>query len=345
MAEAPQSVVAQVRQLMQKDKTRQGNKWQEKIPLDEFVALLYEEGGSVYKLAKRIGMSATMASKRRALLERDLGIELPRGRVECWKSQANRARIDLAVDNATILIGSDLHAWPEIYGAAMAAFVDINRRLKPEIVILNGDGFDGAKVSRHARIGWEKRPDPAEEIQALSEYLDTVLKANPNARYIRTVGNHDIRLENYLSSNAPLVEGLKGTTLADHIPGWEECMAIRVNSPHLIVKHRGRHSGIHATFNELRRLGASFIHGHLHAQKLVSFENAHGSIYGVDLGMLAPVQGPQFGYTEDDICDWRSGFAVVTFVDGKMEIPELVTVVDEEEGKVRFRGQTLTYEI
>lgn len=347
----PKSVVAQVRTLMQRPQTRgaanrsEDNERREKLPLDEFIALLYEENGSAYRLAKRVGICHSVIAARRRWVERELGIELPRGRPEIWKSQAHRRRIDVTADNCTVLCGSDLHAWPEIYGVAMAAFVDFNRRLKPQIVILNGDGLDGAQISRHSRLGWDKRPSVAEEIQSLSEYLETLRKANPNARYIRTRGNHDTRLETYLATNAALVEGVSGTSLADHLPGWEECISLHINHPECIVKHRGRHNGIHGTFNELRALGTSFVHGHLHAQKLVTFENAHGSIYGVDLGMLAPKDHPGFDYVEDDCVNWRSGFAVLTFADAKLEVPELATVTDEREGKLRFRGSTIAYEL
>lgn len=346
----PQSVVAQVRGLMKLPQYRR-NVGKERIPLDEFVALLYEHSGSAYKLSKILGISHSMVAERRRNVEASLGIVLPRGRPEVWQSQAHRVRMVVNVDNATMLCGSDLHAWPEIYGVAMAAFVDFNRRFKPDIVLLNGDGFDGAQISKHSRLGWDKRPSPQEEIEALSEYLDQLRKANPNARYIRTRGNHDTRLETYLSSNAPLVEGMKGTTLADHIPGWEECISVHFNpdvnglNPELIAKHRGKYNGIHATFNELRAIGTNFVHGHLHAQKNTHWENARGSITGTDLGMLAPVRGPQFDYHEDNTPNWRSGFGWFTFSDTRLEIPELATVRNEDRGELRFRGETLVYEL
>lgn len=346
MPKPPESIVSQVRRLMKTHRSVKANATSgaEGAPLDEFVALLYEHQ-SCYKVGKLLGISSRNVARRRTFIEKELGIELPRGRPEVWKRQAHRARIDVTLENASILCGSDLHCWPEIYGTAMAAFVDFNRRLKPDIVLLNGDGLDGAQISRHSRLGWDKRPNPAQEIEALSEYLDQLRKANPNARYIRTRGNHDTRLETYLASNAPLVEDLKGTTLADHLPGWEECISVHVNHPECTIKHRGRHNGLHGTFNELRALGASFVHGHLHAQKLVSWENAHGTVYGVDLGMLAPKDHPGFDYTEDDCVNWRSGFALLTFHDGRLEVPDLATVTDEEKGQLRFRGQTLTYDL
>jgi len=39
--------------------------------------------------------------------------------------------------------------------------------------------------------------------------------------------------------------------------------------------------------------------------------------------------------------NWRSGFAVFTFVEGKLIPPELVTVWDEEAGTITFRGQII----
>jgi hypothetical protein len=266
---APASIVSQVRALMEsRPKIREADTragaYRATVPLDEFVALLYEEGGSAYKLAKRLNISHRMVAQRRQFIEEELGIELPRGRPEVWKSQAHRRRIDVAVDDATLLIGSDLHAWPEEYGVAMAAFVDLNRRLKPEFVILNGDGLDGAKISKHSRIGWDKRPSVKEELDALGEYLEQVRKANPNAKYFYTYGNHSMRFETYLASNAPEVEGCKGTTLAEHIPGWETCMALLFNK-NLLVKHRHK-SGVHNAWNNVRDAGIHIVTGHTHRQ-------------------------------------------------------------------------------
>jgi hypothetical protein len=175
----PQSVVSRVRQLMATNPHAKSNKGTEKFPLDEFVALLYEHNGSAYAMAKAVGMSHRVVANRRAFIERELDIVLPRGRVETWKSQAHRTIIKLGIDNATILMGSDLHVWPEVYGTAMAAFVDFNRRFKPDIVLLNGDGLDGAQISTHSRLGWDKRPSPAEEIEALVRLPRSTAQGQP----------------------------------------------------------------------------------------------------------------------------------------------------------------------
>lgn len=311
----------------------------------ELVSLLYTHGGSTIKVSKVLGVNQQTVSQRRALIEDELGVVLPRGRPETWRAQAHRHAVNLAIDNGTILVGSDLHCWPDVYGTAMAAFVDFNRRLKPAFVCLNGDAHDGSTTSSHARLGWDKRPSVAEEVEALSDYLDQIRKANPNAKYLRTRGNHDVRLDRYLAANAPAVEGLKGTALADHLPGWEECMAIWVNGRHCVIKHRGRAFGIHAIYNEVRRLSSHVVYGHLHSQKTIPYRNAAGQWYGVDLGMLAPMDHPGFDYTELDICDWRSGFYVLTFRDGELLPPQEATVVNEEKGELYFAGKILKYEL
>jgi hypothetical protein len=351
-AKPPQSVVAQVRALMKSaDHKRAVARGPDsitgaKVPLDEFVALLYECNGSAYQLAKRLNMAATMVCQRRKNLEEALGIELPRGRPEVWRAQSHRQKLEIALDHGTILAGSDLHAWPELYGTAMAAFVNANRQLKPDIVILNGDGLDGAKISRHARIGWDKRPSVKEELDALGDFLEEVRKANPNAKYIYTLGNHSMRFETYLSSNAPEVEGLKGTTLAEYIPGWQVCMAVMVNK-NLLIKHRHK-SGVHNAWQNVRDAGIHIVTGHTHRQVCRPWTNFGGTWYGTDLGMLAPVDGPQFDYCEignQGLSDWRSGFAVFTLRDGQLMPPDLCTVTNEERGEVYFRGATQRYEL
>lgn len=311
----------------------------------EFVARLYKCSGSAYALSRELGISHRIVARRRERIENDLGIVLPRGRPEVWKSQEHRRVINVNIDNGTILIGSDLHCWPDIHGVAMAAFVDFNRRMKPDFVILNGDAHDGAMTSRHDRLGWDKRPMPAEEIAALADYFHAVRMANPNGKYLRTRGNHDPRLETYLASKAPLAEGIRGTALSDHLPGWEAAIAIWVNGRHLQIKHRGRHNGMHAIYNEVRRLSCHCVFGHLHSQKTIPYRNAAGQWYGVDLGMMAPMDHPAFDYAEHEITDWRSGFYVLTIRNGELMPPQEATVLDEDGGELYFAGQVLKYEL
>jgi hypothetical protein len=51
---------------------------------------------------------------------------------------------------------------------------------------------------------------------------------------------------------------------------------------------------------------------------------------------MADVGGPQFTYVEAGPLNWASGFAVLTFRDGRLLPPELVVV---DGGTAWFRGE------
>ena len=45
-----------------------------------------------------------------------------------------------------------------------------------------------------------------------------------------------------------------------------------------------------------------------------------------------------FEYCEDSPTDWRSGFVLLSFDQGRMLMPELIMVSDEQNGEFEFRG-------
>lgn len=91
--------------------------------------------------------------------------------------------------------------------------------------------------------------------------------------------------------------------------------------------------------NDLKS-GASIVTGHLHSLKVTPWTDYTGTRYGVDTGTLADIDGSQFEYTEDNPKNWRSGFAVLTFHNGKLMPPELCEVTGD--GQAWFRGEILS---
>jgi hypothetical protein len=119
------------------------------------------------------------------------------------------------------------------------------------------------------------------------------------------------------------------------MPLWEPCWSVFIND-NVVVKHRLR-SGIHAPHNNTMWAGRTVVTGHLHSQKIMPITDYNGTRYGVDAGCLADPDAKAFtDYTEDGPKNWRSGFAVLTFKDGRLLMPELVTVWDA--GHVQWRG-------
>jgi hypothetical protein len=152
-----------------------------------------------------------------------------------------------------------------------------------------------------------------------------------------TLGNHDSRYENRLAANAPQYEFVKGFSLKDHFPAWHSCWSCWPTEQ-VVVKHRWK-GGIHATHNNAVQSGVSICTGHLHSLKVTPFADYNGNRFGVDTGTLAETNGPQFiNYLEDSPTNWRSGFAILTFHNGRLLWPELVYSWGAEN-KIEFRGK------
>lgn len=294
-------------------------------------------------IAKKHGVSISGVFKRRRRIEERLGRQLtPPANLNQTPDPVFPGRLHIEIETGTILIGSDAHYWPGIVSTAHRAFVRAAREFSPKAIIMNGDVLDGASVSRHSPIGWESRPSLIQEIEACRERLDEICQAAPLARKLWTLGNHDARFETRLATVAPEYARIHGVHLKDHFPAWEPAWSIFVNFDQaggVVVKHRWK-GGIHASFNNAKESGLTMVTGHLHSLKSVPFTNYRGTTYGVDCGTLAAVGGAQFQhYLEDAPVNWRSGFVLLTFKEGRLLPPELIEVTDEQRGVVVFRGQ------
>lgn len=309
---------------------------QAKCSEDEFIGLVERHG--ICETARRLKCSERAASLRRRGIEKRRGIVIkvsdPRSPTKHIREHP--ARLIETVKNGIVLIGSDAHYWPGIITTAHRAFVQFCKKLNPQIVVMNGDEFDGASVSRHPPIGWEDVPTVQMELETVADRLDEVFKASKNAKHIWTLGNHDARFETRLAIQAPEYAKVHGFHLKDHIQGWSPCWSVWINND-VVIKHRWK-GGIHATHNNTVGSGKTMVTGHLHSPKVTPFTDYNGTRWGVDCGTLAEPDGPQFmDYTEDNPKNWRSGFAVLTFKDGELLDPELVRVRDENS--VVFRGE------
>ena len=312
-----------------------------KISDDDFIAT-WRRLQSVTDVANEIGLSVRGVNVRRRNIEKNHGIILnaasPRSPDFKVSIPENGIRVNVELDNGTIMVASDCHYWPGIISTAHRAFVLFAETLKPKMIVINGDAFDGASISRHPPGGtWESTPTVKQELEACQERLSEIEAASLNSKLHFLWGNHDQRFNARLSAQVgDGFKGIMGMNLTDHFPRWKFSMSLMVNG-NCMIKHR-YHNGIHAIHNNLIKSGTSFVTGHLHSLKVVPWTNYLGTSYGVDTGSLADVNGQQFTYSEDNPKNHRSGFAVLTFYNGKLLPPELCEVLDEEEGIIYFRG-------
>jgi len=324
---------------------------------DEFIAA-WRRLQSATKVGALFGIDVRSIHQRRRNLEEKLGISLPSkaakpiggpkneqgGRLSelaDFRARHYEADIELEVTDGIVLVGSDAHYWPLIVSVAHQAFCELARRLKPKLVILNGDILDGARITRHARIMWEQQPKLRDELSALQDRCAEIERAAGKAQLVRTIGNHDARFETYLSGSAPELEETTGSTLLDYLPRWRAGWAVHLNrgTPGwTAIRHRPVSGGIHSAYNSTLRSGVHYVHGHLHKLQITPWGDYRGRRYGIDTGTLAEVDGPQFSYAERAPMNWAAGFAVLSFEAGVLLEPELCVV---QGARAVFRGARL----
>lgn len=300
----------------------------------EFIELISAYGPT--GTARHLGISERTVFRRLDRIERSRGQSIPRPDKRKPDPINVPGRLEWDIEDGVVIVGGDAHYWPGVVTTAHKALVHACKMMKPKAVVMNGDVFDGAGISRHSPIGWESRPTVIQELEACQERLYEIACAAPDAEKAWPLGNHDARFESRLAQVAPEFAKVKGVHLQDHFPAWAPCWSVWINDS-VVIKHRYK-GGVHATHNNTASAGKTMVTNHLHSQKVTPYTDYNGDRWGVDTGTLADPFGPQFThYMEDGPRNWRSGFAVLTFRGGELLQPELVRVL--APGKVDFRGK------
>ena len=312
-----------------------------KYSTDEEFIRVWQDLKSPSKVSEFFDMNLRGVHKRRKSLEERYKISLdadhPHAKPTRLVTPGNMRR-ELNIDKGMIVVFSDAHFWPDEPTPAYRALLKFLEIHKQEIkcVVNNGDAFDGASISRFPSINFNKLPTVKEELEAcqtsLTEIENRVLKQTP---LIWPMGNHDARYEQLIVNKAPELQGLQGTQLRDYFPLWQPCYSFWVNDD-TVIKHRYK-GGAMAGRNNTLHGGINFVTGHTHVGAVNLLTDYNGTRYGVQTGTLANPVGRQFEYAEDNPKDWMAGFAVLSFHEGKLLIPELVRVWDEDH--FEFRGK------
>ena len=294
----------------------------------------WQKHQSTSKVAKELGIHESNVRRRKVRIGERLNIHLKVNRPTFLRREHN-ARTDCEMLNGTIVIGSDVHKWPGFNTVAQQAFINVIKEIQPQLIVLNGDVFDGAGASHWPKAMYgHKVPTVKEELEAIHKYLGEIEAVSFGAKRWWTIGNHDMRFESKLANMAPEYEGVPGFSLQDHFPFWPMSMSLMVNE-NLMIKHRFA-NGLHAAYNNAMKSGISIATGHLHRLQATIISDYNGTRWGVDTGTLGDTTGPAVAYSEDNPTNHCSGFAVLTIIDGKLVHPEFCAVQNE---RAFFRGK------
>jgi len=295
---------------------------------EEFIRIV-EAAPTMEAAAREIGVSVASVCKRRRRMENKYGIG-----IRVREGLSVPAVIERISVEGPVVALSDCHFWPGHYSDAFWILLRVIADIKPVAVIVNGDAFDGAQISRHSRIGWDERPGVAEELGAVKDCLSMIRQVSGDTPLYWNYGNHDMRMDSRLATVAAEFAGVEKMRLADHFPHWKFQWGLNINDV-CVVKHRYK-NGISAGRANTLNAGVSMVTGHDHHLQVTRFSDYKGTRYGVQCGTLADPRGPQFAdYLEGAPTDWQSGF-VVGYFEGKDHWFEAVEVID---GRAWFGGR------
>lgn len=299
--------------------------------------------GSPQRVSEALGLDLRGVYARRKSIEERHGIILDtitEGHGGRPKVTVPKQGFRAIKDNVrgTVIVGGDLHAWPGERSVAFGAMVELVKELRPSMVIMNGDVFDGSRISRHPPGSWCQLPTVADELDAVKERLAEIEAVAPDGcPLILPAGNHDTRFSSRLAMHAPEYMGVDGFDLADHIRSWQFCWSIWLND-HTVVKHRW-HQGIHGAYNNVLKSGKNIITNHTHRLQATMYSDYNGLRWGVEAGTLSDF-GPdndKYSYSEDAPQNWSQGLCILNFADNGMLLePEFCRVIN---GTAYFRGQ------
>ncbi len=306
----------------------------------EFIAL-WKEHQSGTAVAKALRIAARSVLERRRRIEAKFGIVLPvfderRPQYNTIGHESNKAVIKYAISDGVVLVGSDAHIWSKPWTTMQRAFLHFASTIKPAAIIANGDFFDGARISRWPSIGWEQKPSVAQELEAVQDYLGELEKASPKSKRFWPCGNHDARFESKIAANLPEFASVKGVHLKDHFPFWTPCWRVDINDD-VVVRHREL-GGEHADYRNTQTGGKTIVTGHDHRATVTAYSDYTGIRWGVRCGYMceSPEDGQFVNYLEARQPNWCPAFVVLTFKDGRLLWPELVTKFDDAH--INFRG-------
>lgn len=315
-------------------------------------------GGSPLRVARILGWSeANLYRRRRNMAARGIVLPTTSGNNNAgganhhgptgWQmadSNPYKPRIAASIRDGYIVAFSDCHFWPGDRTLAFEGLLVVLKELSPKIVVSNGDALDGASISRHDPLGWAKLPKVIDELDATKGFLDEVVRASRKAQHYFVVGNHDSRFDRRLATEVGEFEDVPGMHLSDHLKDWQFAYAVLVNEttePSFFVHNiRG---GMYAPRNNVIAAGCTVFTGHLHSQKTIPVTTLLQDHEGIDCGMIARRDGPQFSYISSRPVDWREGFAVQRYdADGYRYPAELCRVQHlRKSSRCIFRGQVI----
>ena len=187
---------------------------------EHFIAL-WHQLGSPQAISQALGINVRTVHQRRKRLEAQ-GV-----RLDTTNTKGNRVEFDkdsmeaklkerigqaytnvrkgITMEKGRVIVFSDAHIIPNYDTTASRALIEIIKEFKPEVIVCNGDAFDGQRLSRFPRIGWEETYTVKQELDACVEYLGEVEAASKFKSNFSHDNKPSFKISNLLTSRYGVV--------------------------------------------------------------------------------------------------------------------------------------------
>jgi hypothetical protein len=285
---------------------------------EEWIDQWHAAGRSPAEMSRLTGITQRNIYRRRDWLEAR-GNDLKSVRASDQRAEIKRwtypAAIHLDIQNGCVLVGGDSHFWPGQNPVIWQAFVKVAHHIKPDAIILNGDICDFTRVSRHPAMRNQNAPRVSEELSAAYERIGELPL---RGRRLWNLGNHCIRLDNYLANQAPEVDDYAGC-LADRFRDWEFTYSTLING-NTEVRHLFS-GGIQAAYTNAVKTGINIVTNHTHGNEVRSIIDRRGIRYAIETGMLNDPGAPQFEFDQGVVRRCAPGFSLLSYDEEGMMLP------------------------
>lgn len=210
-----------------------------------------------------------------------------------------------------ILVIPDSHV-PFEDELAFAVLLAAGRLLKPDTIVFLGDFADFMSVSFHPRELGRRGYTLKEEAEAVNARLDQI-QALGAKRVVFIKGNHEYRLERYLTEKAPSLFGLVDVAALFRFEerGWE-CVEYRkhLKIGRMHFTHDVGHAGIYAHRQSRMAYEGNVVIGHVHRLSYEVAGTSKGPAHaGIALGWLGDKGAIDYMHAAK-AAQWALGFGV-----------------------------------
>lgn len=209
------------------------------------------------------------------------------------------------------LILSDIHI-PYHDHTALALAMAYARDYQPTHIVLNGDIIDAQEISTHPK---DKHNVVTfqDEVNEARQFLRVLRQQHKKASIVYTMGNHEHRLERYLTAHAPELASVDALALDEllelrqnKIDFMDQRCKVQIGPFEVFHGSIIRKDAGNSVRGHMTRRGGSVVMGHTHRMGIVARTDRNGIHWGMENGHLSD---PDPEWTHDP--DWQQGFSQI----------------------------------